>query len=595
MEVDAVVDGSAEAAPDTSRKRPAVDETDETDGDATVQGSQDARAPPSAADAPANRGKKKRSRKKRRIDGQQDVGTPPGGRTPGVKSPGSGRGKKGKHEKKHRPATVEIEKRDGDLKVKMLQDAILKALLSTFPQSSRIKIWGRINRVVVIQVDGLTAPLLIKHSAHWRGLTGRFAAAHPFQIPGNTGYVYDVGQNLFMRPLTETARKKLIREATKQHFTKMVLTEEQLVENGYPLASQAEEAGWVTLTEPRGERMFAVDCEMVLTEHGQELARCSVVDDTYTTLYDKMVLPESPIVDYVTKYSGITPELLEGVTTRLSDVQRELQELLGSDAVLVGHSLENDLRVLKLVHPWVIDTAVAFGGARTGSMKHGLKHLAQRCLGKDIQASTAGGGHNSVEDARTAMELVHKLLKDPAGCRVFQEASDPLCALLFEARLKSLLLDSPRPYIRSQLPGNNGLVTAPQCPTDADVVSHFTSHAHEHDFVWARLTELGESADPAAVDETAVAATGSRVTAMLSMLAPRGTDSGGPLSNTLVFVIGAPSLTKWRALYLEKKQSGQKLPEDKLKALQESVVASRQGLLFTGVNPVAVASAFGPR
>eukprot|EP00035_Acanthoeca_spectabilis_P039632 m.63861 g.63861 ORF g.63861 m.63861 type:complete len:303 (+) comp9685_c1_seq2:181-1089(+) len=194
MEVDAVVDGSAEAAPDTSRKRPAVDETDETDGDATVQGSQDARAPPSAADAPANRGKKKRSRKKRRIDGQQDVGTPPGGRTPGVKSPGSGRGKKGKHEKKHRPATVEIEKRDGDLKVKMLQDAILKALLSTFPQSSRIKIWGRINRVVVIQVDGLTAPLLIKHSAHWRGLTGRFAAAHPFQIPGNTGYVYDVGQ-----------------------------------------------------------------------------------------------------------------------------------------------------------------------------------------------------------------------------------------------------------------------------------------------------------------------------------------------------------------------------------------------------------------
>lgn len=87
-----------------------------------------------------------------------------------------------------------------------------------------------------------------------------------------------------MRPLTETARKKLIREATKQHFTKMVLTEEQLVENGYPLASQAEEAGWVTLTEPRGERMFAVDCEMVLTEHGQELARCSVVDDTYTTL-----------------------------------------------------------------------------------------------------------------------------------------------------------------------------------------------------------------------------------------------------------------------------------------------------------------------
>lgn len=192
VDADAVVDGSAEAVPDTSRKRPAVDETDETDGDATVQGSQDARAPPSAADAPANRGKKKRSKKKRRIDGQEDVGTPPGGRTPGVKSPGSGRGKKGKHEKKHRPATVEIEKRDGDLKVKMLQDAILKALLSTFPQSSRIKIWGRINRVVVIQVDGLTAVrnlramcgcqarIVLTYVPHPYGIA---AAAHQAQCP----------------------------------------------------------------------------------------------------------------------------------------------------------------------------------------------------------------------------------------------------------------------------------------------------------------------------------------------------------------------------------------------------------------------------
>ena len=40
--------------------------------------------------------------------------------------------------------------------------------------------------------------------------------------------------------------------------------------------------------------------------------------------------------------------MLENVTTTLSDVQKHLVDLLPADAILVGHSLEFDLRALKV-------------------------------------------------------------------------------------------------------------------------------------------------------------------------------------------------------------------------------------------------------
>lgn len=87
---------------------------------------------------------------------------------------------------------------------------------------------------------------------------------------------------------------------------------------------------------------------------------------------------------------------------------------MSSRDVLVGHSLENDLHALRLVHPTVVDTALLFR-ARGAKYKHSLRHLAANLLQKQIQHL---GSHCSREDASAALELaVRRALRGPNFAR----------------------------------------------------------------------------------------------------------------------------------------------------------------------------------
>ena len=70
--------------------------------------------------------------------------------------------------------------------------------------------------------------------------------------------------------------------------------------------------------------------------------------------------PPHPIRDYLTEYSGITASMLEGVTTTLADVQLALLGLISPRTILVGHSLEHDMRALKMSHSRIVDTTLLY-------------------------------------------------------------------------------------------------------------------------------------------------------------------------------------------------------------------------------------------
>ncbi len=145
----------------------------------------------------------------------------------------------------------------------------------------------------------------------------------------------------------------------------------------------------------RNRSYFAIDCEMLITTHGKELGRVSMVDPRGNVVLDEYVRPYGQVIDYKTPWSGLTPYNIQSAKCDLYDIQRALLNFLCTDDVLIGHAFYHDLRVLKLRHPRIIDTIDIYGNVA-------LKTLARNYLGINIQ----NGPHDSVEDARATMDLV---------------------------------------------------------------------------------------------------------------------------------------------------------------------------------------------
>ncbi|XP_063980778.1 RNA exonuclease 1 homolog [Diachasmimorpha longicaudata] len=164
--------------------------------------------------------------------------------------------------------------------------------------------------------------------------------------------------------------------------------------------------------EPEEQGVYALDCEMTYTTQGLELTRVTVINEDCQVVYETLVKPDNPIIDYNTRFSGITEDNMTGVTTSLLDVQATLLTMFSDHTILVGHSLESDFKALKLIHNTVVDTSTMFPHKNGPPHKRALRNLCSEYLRKIIQNDV--GGHDSNEDAVACMELIHWKVKEEA-------------------------------------------------------------------------------------------------------------------------------------------------------------------------------------
>lgn len=168
--------------------------------------------------------------------------------------------------------------------------------------------------------------------------------------------------------------------------------------------------------------IFGDGTRKVVVPSRMALARVSVIrgygDLKGTALIDDYVAVREPVIDYVTRFSGIAEGDLDVGRSRymvssLKSVYKKLRCLLDAGCIFVGHGLKSDFRIINFVVPpeQVIDTVTLFRVSKKRLL--GLRFLSNTLLGGDIQSVT----HDSIEDADAALQLhgVYMKLKGQGG------------------------------------------------------------------------------------------------------------------------------------------------------------------------------------
>lgn len=321
----------------------------------------------------------------------------------------------------------------------------------------------------------------------------------PTSAPGTKESIFLSLHAITNVPLTKKEKKDICDALQKSKLTiwDLLLTSEQLSQNNYPILL---EEGWIETKdfEHSGSHTFALDCEFCQSANGKVLTRISIINFQNEVVLDTLVKPDEEITDYVTKYSGITEDKLKDVTTTLSDIHNEISKIISAEDVLIGHSLESDLNVMKIKHSRIIDTSLCYEHSRGPPLKPSLKWLADKYLKRDIQKGEVNGeGHSSIEDARACLDLVKLKIQEGKyfglnlnEVTIFERLNKGKAAKKNQNQkdIRSLLIDySP---LRDWKYDSSILLNKVQVNNDDEIVKIFKKEVDQQDLVILKLREM---------------------------------------------------------------------------------------------------------
>mmetsp|Transcript_2153 Transcript_2153/g.3958 ORF Transcript_2153/g.3958 Transcript_2153/m.3958 type:complete len:1509 (+) Transcript_2153:268-4794(+) len=183
----------------------------------------------------------------------------------------------------------------------------------------------------------------------------------------------------------------------------------QIPQKGDTIAFDAE----FVQVENEASVLTATGSRIVTREGRNAIGRISLLDsNSGKELVDDYVIPREPVVDYLTRFSGITPSDLNPKTSKnhLISARKaylKMRYLVDRGCKFVGHGLRQDFLTVSIFVPpcQIIDTVDIY---RLDNRRYiSLRFLVNFLLRRDMQVEV----HDSIEDSRAANELYRKALE----------------------------------------------------------------------------------------------------------------------------------------------------------------------------------------